>query len=137
MSLVKVYKYYAEDRNPWRFQYSTNPNAGNGWRNAGLAFQAPASSESGAVSVLQYRAEDPWRYAYSTKTQDPEFTKSGWISEGVAFHALKSQQPGSIPVYRLRAKDNNPWRYQYVTSSDLPAAGDGWINEGVAFYAYP
>ncbi len=124
-TIAPIHEYHATD--PWRYQYSTNPNIGGGWIKDGVAFYAFSSEVQDTVPIYQYHATGPWRYQYSINPN----IGGGWIKDGVAFHAYASQAPETVPAYEYHATD--PWRYQYSTNPNL---GAGWIKDGVAFCVF-
>jgi C1A family cysteine protease len=125
VSIAPVYEYRVT--NPWRYQYSTNPDIKDGWVRTGVAFFAFGANQSGVVPVYQCHATHPWRYQYSRQG----CTGADWTNDGTAFYAYATQVEGTIPVYQYVA--TAPWRYQYSTDSNV---GNGWTNEGVAFYVF-
>ncbi|MFK0729816.1 MAG: hypothetical protein ACFKPT_24495 [Gloeotrichia echinulata GP01] len=80
---IEIYQYYLE--NPWRYQYSSNPNIGGGWIKDGVAFYAFAEQREGTVPVYQYHADNPLRFQYHL---NPNIGQ-GWTNDGVAFYAFK------------------------------------------------
>lgn len=125
--LTPVYQYHAESP-VWRYFYSTESSAENGWIADGIAFFALQKSAD-TVPVYRFVANNPYyRYQYST---NQAVDGPGWINEGVAFYAYREQRPNTVPVYAYYAVSNSARRYLYSTA---PSIQDGWTNEGPAFY---
>lgn len=125
--LTPIYQYRAETP-VWRYFYSTNSVAQDGWIQDGIAFFAPHDSKE-TVPVYRFVAPTPYyRYQYST---DQAVNGPGWINEGIAFYAFREQRPNTIAVYQYSATTDSARRYLYSIS---PSIQDGWTNEGPAFY---
>lgn len=125
--LTPVYQYRAETP-VWRYFYSTDSIAQEGWIQDGIAFFALHENEA-TVPVYRFVAPTPYyRYQYSTY---PAVNGPGWLNEGIAFHAFKEQRPDTIAVYQYAAVTDNARRCLYSTA---PGIQDGWTNEGPVFY---
>lgn len=125
--LIPVYQYRAETP-VWRYFYSTDANAQDGWIADGIAFFSSQQSAD-TVPVYRFVASNPYyRYQYST---DQAVNGPGWINEGIAFYAYKEQRPNTVPVYAYYAVSGSARRYLYSTA---PSIQNGWTNEGPAFY---
>ncbi len=84
---VPVYELRAND--PVRYQLSTNPNVGQGWKNPQVAFYALDSKRAGAVPVYAHlpASRSMYRYLYS---MEPKIGDTSWsrASEHPVFYAL-------------------------------------------------
>jgi hypothetical protein len=137
-AIIPVYQYCSEEP-VWRYFYTTNPNAQQGWKRQGIAFYSFADGVRGAASeVVRYTAANPQRYLYSLKG-DTAFHQAipGWHVDGVVSKGLDAkfyafEKPDMMPEFPLRPVyqfvASNPQRYVYSLSSTPP--GSGWTLEG-------
>lgn len=102
--------------------------AGEGWRQEGVAWMAPAS---GGVEV--YRLYDPYTglHHYTTDANERRvLNNTGWHDEGVAFHADVS----GANVYRVYNKATRQHHYTLSASEKDGLVSQGWSYEGVAWH---
>jgi hypothetical protein len=84
---MPIYQYHAED--PWRYQYSKDPDIKEGWTKGEVAFYAYTFEHSDALPIHQYSARNPWRYQYRSRIIGTHPTTGlGWSYEGVAFYCF-------------------------------------------------
>lgn len=108
-----------------------------GWRNEGMAWQAPTYLGSPVYRLYNVHSGE---HFYTIRTAEKDMlTANGWNYEKVAFRAASNQANyAGRPVYRLFNPNAGPYRsshhytvnYNEVTN----LVGQGWRNEGAVFW---
>jgi hypothetical protein len=126
--MENIYRYHAVQKDGWRFNFSTNPNLGEGWIYDGLAFKVPNQSAYGAVPVYQFHFDQKhtyggWRFLYSTSENH---VKQGWVMDRVAFYAFLTEKNGTIPIYQYHCQQKDGWRFHLCQSANVK---QGWTKD--------
>ncbi len=101
-----------------------------GWINEGVAFNAPAKSDT---PVYRYFNTKTGEHLYTTSSDKTTLSESNYTYEGIAWYSADSK--GS-EVYRLRpaGKKNGYAHYTSSTFERDTLVKAGWVSESAGFY---
>ena len=127
--ITPVYQFYAD--NPWRWNYSSDPDQGTSqrWTRDGIEFFAFGQNQLGVVPVYLSYTDTDWRPHFSLNENDRP--GPGWKPGGIWFYAFANQTPNTMAVYEYHTSDK---RYRYSTNGGIREPG--WTLGGVRFYTF-
>ncbi|MDE5758184.1 MAG: hypothetical protein K2H85_06180, partial [Allobaculum sp.] len=103
-----------------------------GWKDEGIAWQAPETSTTPVYRLYSSILED---HHYTTDSNEKDaLTKLGWKYEGISWYS--DDQKGT-PLYRLYNKNaKKAGSHHYTTNKGEADAlvSQGWKDEGIAWY---
>ena len=110
-----------------------------GWNYEGIAWNAPAESETPVYRLYNPNAGDH-HYTVDAAERDA-LADAGWEYEGIGWYSADAQDAQSVPLYRVYnpnayLTDNGSGAHHYTVSAEESAGliALGWIDEGIAWY---